>query len=1034
MATRSAGRVTIRVIPDSTGFRRDLRTALDRIEKVTRVHVPAELVVTRESIRELRRQLADLQVKIKVEPYITQERLRELQEQVENLNPQLDIGLNSALARARLAVLTRPRIVELIVRVNQASAAKAAATIAALSGVRVLSNTFDRFFDAIRNLDKNAPRLGAIVTGITALSGAILALTSNLASLAGSFAQLGQISVLLPAFFTAAAINIGVLIAAFKDMKDVLADLGPEFTNLQDIISSRFWTEAAQPIRDLTYNLLPTLRRTLGELASAWGRLFGELSRSLQDEVTPDKLTFMMNNLTKSVDIATRAMRPLVSAFTTLGMFGSQYLPRLSEWLVKLSDQFNNFITEAANDGRLDQWAERGIEAFKDLGRVLRETTRVFAALTKAANAAGGAGFDQLADGLERMADAMNTADFQTTLATIFRGAHGLMEGVINGFVRLGPYIADFAPSIEHAFVTSGLIIEQFLVNLGRLVSDNQFQRGVGMLFDGFQSFMKALEPAAPFIGRIVGLIAEIAGVMLQAFGPVVSDALILFAGVFEEIWVALQPLVPVLSELVRSLLPSFASIMEALVPVVEALVPIIEALAPVFADFIKVMTPYVIEWLKDFAEDLRSFENLDVTAISNFVVEMGKAVGAIDDFLRIASSPQETYAFLNSDAVKTFNDEVNQHFEDFWAGISATLDRFNEEINGKLDTFWDDIKLSFEEIQTNGPVWDTFWQGIASVVNTYAPGIGPVASTAINTAADAIRGISIVAPGWSTFWMSLTNPVQLALTLVANHAQSGMGVTAGKMVAGFLGISARWQTDWPTLLPIVTQTMQNIGTNVQFGFPGIVAAVLGGMLQIDSQFGLGWSNVLASVGRWFSQIVGGVGRGILDVVAQSDTLPGKILRGLQNITGFFSAGFAMIADFANGIRAGSNLAQTAIQMVIAAVTKHLPGSPAEVGPLSGQGYSLIRGQHLMQDFAKGMRSRTDDVKSAALDAAYAASFNGAGASFASVPSVSDMNAARALVNIEGDYYGATPERVAQDFDNKTRRAALAVSLRSVGK
>ena len=39
-----------------------------------------------------------------------------------------------------------------------------------------------------------------------------------------------------------------------------------------------------------------------------------------------------------------------------------------------------------------------------------------------------------------------------------------------------------------------------------------------------------------------------------------------------------------------------------------------------------------------------------------------------------------------------------------------------------------------------------------------------------------------------------------------------------------------------------------------------------------------------------------------------------------------------------------------------------------------------------------------------------------------------------ALVNIEGDYYGATPEAVADEFDKKARRANLVSQISKVGK
>ncbi len=54
---------------------------------------------------------------------------------------------------------------------------------------------------------------------------------------------------------------------------------------------------------------------------------------------------------------------------------------------------------------------------------------------------------------------------------------------------------------------------------------------------------------------------------------------------------------------------------------------------------------------------------------------------------------------------------------------------------------------------------------------------------------------------------------------------------------------------------------------------------------------------------------------------------------------------------------------------VASILTKPLPGSPAEIGPLSGQGYSLIRGQHLIEDLTSGV-SDTNSLKRAMGDVA----------------------------------------------------------------
>lgn len=77
-----------------------------------------------------------------------------------------------------------------------------------------------------------------------------------------------------------------------------------------------------------------------------------------------------------------------------------------------------------------------------------------------------------------------------------------------------------------------------------------------------------------------------------------------------------------------------------------------------------------------------------------------------------------------------------------------------------------------------------------------------------------------------------------------------------------------------------------------------------------------------------------------------------------------------MMASLASGIVSGIGNAVGAVRDAVGQITDLLPGSPAQTGPLSGQGYALIRGQHLSEDLAAGISSSESDVQRAARDLA----------------------------------------------------------------
>ncbi len=94
----------------------------------------------------------------------------------------------------------------------------------------------------------------------------------------------------------------------------------------------------------------------------------------------------------------------------------------------------------------------------------------------------------------------------------------------------------------------------------------------------------------------------------------------------------------------------------------------------------------------------------------------------------------------------------------------------------------------------------------------------------------------------------------------------------------------------------------------------------------------------------------------------------------LSAITGlagrFFSAGASLMSNLGSGIRSTIDSAVSAVAGAAARLASYLHGSPAKTGPLSGAGYTRIRGQHLVEDLAAGMRSRTGALTTQARDLA----------------------------------------------------------------
>ena len=98
--------------------------------------------------------------------------------------------------------------------------------------------------------------------------------------------------------------------------------------------------------------------------------------------------------------------------------------------------------------------------------------------------------------------------------------------------------------------------------------------------------------------------------------------------------------------------------------------------------------------------------------------------------------------------------------------------------------------------------------------------------------------------------------------------------------------------------------------------------------------------------------------------------LPGRIIGALGDLgQRMFNAGRNLIESLGNGIREQFGSLWNVMKEAADIVGRFLPGSPAKVGPLSGSGYSLLRGQRMIQDFAAGISMEGAALRTASAEA-----------------------------------------------------------------
>jgi phage-related protein len=633
-AGRTAGRVSIRVVPDTTRFRRELKKSLDLIEKSTRVSVTVDKVKIDRAklLTDIRRELGD-GVQIRADARVDVEALignreefeREVKRMVRSASRNkvsIGVAATTAAASAQLRHVTRPRWVEIFVRINKKSLAGVATTLAALSGARLTFKWVDDLIQQMKELDRNLPKFLGWTTGITSLTAGLFAATSGLVGVGQGLVSILPAFLVLPGLFLNAAGSVTALIVALKNSGTELAVLKGDMNELGDIINETFWGRARQPIIDLVQRLMPQLRTAFRDLSSGIGDFTAAMADSFGRELSNGRLASIFNGIAEGWRVLATGADGFAGALVSLSNIAAQYTPRLAGWFVRQANTFDRWLKAISEDGRLGSWMETAIDSMYDLWDATRGVAGVFSGLWRAADSAGSQGLDGFAKLMLRWEQVVNSVDFQRGLTAIFRGSSVAMEAFGDAIQAVGRLFSGLDDEFERFIGSAGSFFAGIIETaFDALANSPEFARGLDGLslgLDlGLDKIAPALQPIADTFGNFLGLVGDLAKTILPSA-----------AGAFAD----LMPAVDSLIGAVEDILPDLAS----------AVTDISEELAPVIKDFIDKVGPAFGDALVSIAEILVSLAPLlsDVLGpladILNFVTgkDAAKATGSFfDDF-----------------------------------------------------------------------------------------------------------------------------------------------------------------------------------------------------------------------------------------------------------------------------------------------------------------------------------------------------------------------------------------------------------------
>lgn len=1001
----SIGKMSIRVFPDTSKFKADLKKDLAALKGQLRTAVDVEARVDQASLIQTKARLAGI---------------------AKDFKTHVTVDAQTRKASAALGVLTRPRTAE--VRVVLKGLDAASVGLASLAGGNVASVGFGHAKEVASNFDKIAVSAGAAATKIAAMSAAMSAMAGNAAMVAVSMAQISGAGLALPGIWggflvglASSADGLQNILLALNEVVGKSGFFEDAFRGMRFDHNEDFWSTAKVGLNDLVQNgVLPFMDEyvKLGKITGVfWSEFFRGMSNGI---VAVGGMAQLFKPLHDSFAIAAEGAAPFTEAMFRLGAVGGEYLPRMAAAFTEVSNAFLSWVTQAQETGRINEIIDRGITNAKLLGGILVDVAGVINGVAKAAEAAGGGGLQGLAAAFDAINKAVNGPLMQGALTTVFEGAFAGMKNLTPGLSSLAGAFEQLAPTISRSMEKAGAVVSILLDGIAQALRNPAIADGVNKMFDGLVKAAIELAPAfsaaAPAVGALLGAIGEI-----------------------------LPVLAPLVTQIVQGLAPAFADFKQSLAPVVEVL-------AKGLSEALKIILPVVADVVKALAEFMRNNPQLAATIlavvgalaplapiIGTVVSIIGTIVSVIGAIIPVISTVVTWFGTVSATCAVlgvSFT-SVLAPIVGLVAGIGLLVAAFvtalasSEPFRNSLAQIFQGLVTMVQPIvEAVIPVLVQIGQAFIGMVTTVISALVPLVTTIVEIAAQIISFLApIVAFLVQTFspaFEFIGKTVSDIFGFIGKVISDAINIITGILNVFLSALRGDWEGAWNGLLNVLKGILDFIVNTITGAFD-VVMHVFENLAKMLVDI---WNNLWGGIGDFVVGAWNGITKTISDGVGSAvefvKSMPGKIKDALGNLGGMLmDSGKALIGGFIDGIKNAASGAKDAVKGVLDGIANFFPHSPAKVGPFSGRGYTTHSGKALIGDFAGAIRAGRDQVAEAAGYALGGADFSAASVAGLSIPTTPEPVAAAANTQAVEGASAQNVEVLAQLADVLSRLGAV---------
>lgn len=745
--------------------------------------------------------------------------------------------------------------------------------------LRGLSDTAGRAGAALASVAGPLARVGAAAGSAAPILAGIVTTLQNVAP-AGAVAATGMLAVRQAAgtiqlammgvedAVTAAFDSSEEGAEAFQEALESLApnarafavqvrELAPAFQSFQQSIQNELFRDLGELLQQVSTSILPVLQANLKSTATTLNEMAFQGALAAETLARNGILGRAMEGANAGLRNLERIPGQVVTALGQLAAAGAPAFDRITEAAGNAATGISERLSAAFESGALTEAVNTAVDLLRDLGQVGENVFATLGNVIAPVQDAGGGLIGVLLEITGALREATGTQAFQDAISSL-AGVMGTLAQTV------GPLLGQALAAIGPVFTALGPPVERLITNLGA-----------------------ALSPIIEALGPVLEAAADAVGVLVDA----------------------VSPLLPVVGNLIASLLPPLVPLLQAVGDVFAQAGPVVQLLADTLASALQPVLAQLPAIIAPLAE------RFGVLAMTVFPI-------LSDLIVALAPSLQQ----------------MGESFAELLIAVTPLLTVITQ--------------LAAEVLPQLAPILTTHITLIGQLAAIFAD---QLASIITNVVVPAIQTITALLSGdFTGAWESLRDLTSGIATHFSNTAKN-ITRTISAMVTGVIDFFKRL---FNTLVgnSIVPDMINSI---VRF-----FAALPGRALNALSALAGNVAGRVREAGSRMLSALRSAATRLLDILRK---LPGRAVSALGNLGSLlFDAGQSIVQGLIDGIGSLAGSVADAVGGVLSSARNLLPSSPAKEGPFSGRGWTLFSGQAISEALAMGIAQREDLVQRAA--------------------------------------------------------------------